>query len=145
MLDWTFWLESAWHWLFGWGGGALLIAGGIYAWFRYSHYVGLVGIVAGASLVWGGIQYSAAAGNCKEAIIRAQLTASQARVTELERQIDAGTKISADATKRADKAEADSKKAKEDANEYERTRPDIPGKAGDCTTDGVLLKRLQRP
>src|SRR4051812_31931569 len=130
MLDWTQWFQSFTHIFTGWTIGALLIAGGAAAWFRVpvlGKYIGLAGVAVGCSLIWGAVQYDAAAGNCKEAIVRAQLTTSQARVTELERQIDAGSKISADATKRANKAEADSKKAKEDANEYERTHPDIPG------------------
>jgi len=148
MLDWTQWFQGFTHIFTGWTIGALLIAGGAAAWFRvpvFGHYLGLAGVATGAALIWGAVQYDAAAGNCKEAIVRAQLTSSQARVTELERQVDASNKISTDAKERADKAEADVRKAKEDADEYERTHPDVPGKAGDCTTDRDLLKRLQRP
>jgi hypothetical protein len=148
MLDWTQWFQGFGHIFTGWTIGAVLIAGGAAAWFRvpvFGKYLGLAAVAVGCSLIWGAVQYDAAAGNCKEAIVRAQLTASQARVTELERQIDASAKISSDAKARADKAEVDVKKAKEDADEYERTHPDIPGKAGDCTTDNALRKRLQRP
>jgi hypothetical protein len=93
MLDWTQWLQNTGHIFIGGTIGALLIAGGAAAWFRLpvvGKYVGLAGIAAGAALIWGAVQYDVAAGNCKEAIVRAQLAASQNRVTELERQIDAG-------------------------------------------------------
>jgi hypothetical protein len=148
MLDWTQWFQGFGHIFTGWTIGALLIAAGAAAWFRipiFGKYIGLAGVAVGCSLIWGAVQYYAASGNCKEAIVRAQLISSQARVTELERQVDASAKISSDAKARADKAEVDVKKAKEDADEYERTHPDIPGKAGDCTTDNALRKRLQRP
>jgi hypothetical protein len=148
MLDWTQWFQGFGHIFTGWTIGALLIAAGAAAWFRVpviGKYIGLAGVAFGCSLIWGAVQYDAASGNCKEAIVRAQLTASENRVAELERQMTASRGITAMAQLREMGARTAAEAAEKKASEYERTHPDIPGKAGDCTTDNTLRKRLQRP
>jgi len=112
MLDWTQWFQGFTHIFTGRTIGALLITAGAAAWFRvpvFGHYLGLAGVTTGAAPIWGAVQYDAAAGNCKEAIVRAQLTSSQARVVELERKIDAGKTIMDAAREReeATRTEAD--------------------------------------
>lgn len=145
MLDWTQWFQSFAHIFSGWTIGALLIAAGAAAWFKVptiGHYIGAAGIAAGCALIWGAIQYDAASGNCKEAIVRAQLTASQNRVTELERQIGASNKILADAEERAKLAESDSQEANKRADEYE-DKLAKSGQNGACAIDDDLWKRLR--
>jgi len=145
MLDWTQWFQNIGHIFTGWTIGALLIAGGAAAWFRvpvFGHYIGAAGIAAGAALIWGAVQYDAAAGNCKEAIVRAQLASSQARVTELERQIDDGKKILADAADRVAKLAVETNAANKKAQDYE-DQLSKASKNDDCPLDDDLWKRLR--
>jgi hypothetical protein len=145
MLDWSQWFQGFTHIFTGWTIGAVLIAGGAASWFRvpvFGHYLGLACVAAGAALIWGAVQYDAAASNCKEAIVRAQLTSSQARVTELERQIDAGNKTLADAADRVARLATETDAANKRADDYE-TQLSKAGKNGDCALDDDLWKRLR--
>jgi hypothetical protein len=145
MLDWTQWFQGFAHIFTGWTIGALLIAGGAAAWFRvpvFGHYVGLAGVAAGAALIWGAVQYDAAAGNCKEAIVRAQLTASENRVKDLERQISVGNADIAAAAARTAKLESETEAANKRAYEYE-DQLSKAGQNGNCAIDDDLWKRLR--
>jgi len=145
MLDWTLWFQGFAHIFAGWTIGALLIAGGAAAWFRvpvFGHYLGLAGVAAGAALIWGAVEYDAAAGNCKEAIVRAQLTASQARVTELERQIDAGKATLDAAAQRSAQLESETAAANKRADDYE-DQLSKAGQNGNCALDDDLWRRLR--
>ncbi|MDF2114780.1 hypothetical protein PY365_04290 [Roseiarcaceae bacterium H3SJ34-1] len=145
MLDWPQWFQGFTHIFTRWTIGALLIAGGAAAWFRvpvFGHYLGLAGVAAGAALIWGAVQYGAAAGNCKEAIFRAQLTTSQARVTELERQIDAGKRTLTDAAERTAQLESATEAANKRADDYE-DQLNKAGQNGNCALDDDLWKRLR--
>jgi septal ring factor EnvC (AmiA/AmiB activator) len=145
MLDWTQWFQNTGHIFIGWTIGALLIAGGAAAWFRLpvvGKYVGLAGIAAGAALIWGAVQYDVAAGNCKEAIVRAQLAASQNRVTELERQIDAGKATLAAAAERTAKLETETEAANKKADDYE-SKLSKAAQNGACALDDDLWNRLR--
>jgi hypothetical protein len=145
MLDWTQWFQGFTHIFTGWTLGALLIAGGAAAWFRvpvFGHYLGCAGVATGAALIWGAVQYDAASGNCKEAIVRAQLSSSQARVAELERQIDAGNRTLADAAERAAKLQTETEAANKRADDYE-DQLSTAGQNGNCALDDDLWKRLR--
>ena len=142
MLDWTQWFQGFGHIGIYGSAGVLLIAGGAAAWFKASHYLGLPAIAAGCALIWGAVQYDAATGNCKEAIVRAQLTASQARVTELERQIDVGKKTLDAAAQRAAQLESETEAAKQRADDYE-DQLSKAGQNGNCALDDDLWRRLR--
>jgi Skp family chaperone for outer membrane proteins len=145
MLDWTQWFQGFAHLFTGWTIGALLIAAGAAAWFRVpvlGHYIGLAAVATGAALIWGAVQYDAAADNCKEAIVRAQLKTSEAKIKELERQIDAGTKTLAAAAERTAQLETQTEAANKKADDYE-DKLNKAAQNGACALDDDLWNRLR--
>jgi hypothetical protein len=145
MLDWTQWFQGFAHLFTGWTIGALLVAAGAAAWFRvpvFGHYIGLAAVATGAALIWGAVQYDAAADNCKEAIVRAQLKTSEAKIKELERQIDAGTKTLAAAAERTAQLETETEAANKKADDYE-DKLSKAAQNGACALDDDLWNRLR--